>query len=275
LNLAIIIINFNTAKHLKRTLRSILKSEELRKEDIIVVDNGEFHNNKRISLEKLLTDLPRKEFRLLINQTNKGFGFACNQAVKQTNKKNILFLNPDCLITSKNVKKLIATLNSSKKIGVVAPRLLNGNNKDQRWSFASRSDVWSRLFGSYKKRKNIISPHSLDIGAKNVEWVSGACLMIKRKVFLKINGFDPRFFLYFEDRDLCLRIKNIGYQIVRYQKAEAIHLESQSLIGWSNRKKYYYRSQNYFFKKHYGSLVANLMKILKIPYYIKNVYFSK
>ncbi|MEA3273307.1 MAG: glycosyltransferase family 2 protein [Patescibacteria group bacterium] len=272
MNLAIIIVNFNTAKHLKRTLLSILSNREFRNEEIIVVDNGEFYDNKRISLRKLLADLPQKTFKLLINHTNKGFGYACNQAVKETDKQNILFLNPDCLITSKNVKKLITTLNSSKKVGMVAPRLLKENNKDQRWSFANEPDVWSRLFNPFKE---ITDQYLLAPNIASVEWVSGACLIIKKEVFLEVNGFDANFFLYFEDRDLCLRAKNAGYQILRNQKAEATHLESQSFIGWSDRKKYYYRSQDYFFKKHYGSLATNLMKILRVPYYVKNIYFSK
>lgn len=249
-----------------------MKSEGFREVDIIVVDNGEFYKNKRVSLGRLLADLPQKKFKLLISHTNKGFGPACNQAVRETSKKNLLFLNPDCLITEKDIKKLVKILNSSDKIGIVAPQLFNKNSREQRWSFADKPDVWSKIFS---RRKNTVNQRFLTSDATNVEWVSGACLMIKREIFLKVKGFDPNFFFYFEDRDLCLKVKDAGYQVMHYHIAKAIHLESQSLIGWGQRKKYYYRSQNYFFKKHYGSLATCLMKILRIPYYVKNVYLSK
>ncbi len=272
MNLAIIIVNFNTARLLKKTLSILIKSKALERKSIIVVDNGEFYKGKRVSLKKILGGLPLVKIKVLVNSENKGFGFACNQGARKTNKKNLLFLNPDCLIQEKDIRQLVEALNSSAKIGIVAPRLFNENQKEQRWSFAAKSNFPFKIFKG-KKGKN--DRQISTSGNEAVEWVTGACLMVKRKVFLKVNGFDPNFFLYFEDRDFCKRVKKVGYEIVRCLKAKAVHFESQSHISWSKRKKYYYKSQSYFFKKHYGFLIACLIMIFRSPYYIKNVYFSK
>jgi GT2 family glycosyltransferase len=271
LSLAIIIVNFNSASLLKKNLSFLINNKNLKRGSIIIVDNGEFYKGKRISLRRALRGLSLEKIKFLINSKNKGFGYACNQGVKQTGEKNILFLNPDCAIKDKDIRRLVKLINSSEKNGIVSPRLFKEDGKEQRWSFAEKSDIWSVFLNRKENKDN----QKKFLSNKNVEWTSGACLMIKRTVFKQVGGFDPRFFLYFEDRDLCWRVKKVGYRIIVCAKSKAVHAESQSFISWGQRKKYYYESQNYFFKKRYGFFFAFLMKILRIPYYIKNVYLSK
>ncbi len=99
-----------------------------------------------------------------------------------------------------------------------------------------------------------------------VDWVSGAAMVVRKSVFTQIGGFDENFFMYFEDIDLCWRAKQRGWQVAVYPKISLIHFVGQSAGGFKQRKKYYYQSQDYFFKKHYGQPAMYILKIFRWPY---------
>jgi hypothetical protein len=100
---------------------------------------------------------------------------------------------------------------------------------------------------------------------REVDWVTGAALMIQKKLFEKIKGFDTKFFMYFEDQDLCLRVKSLGFGVWVLPKAKIIHLGGKSLKFDRERKKRYYQSQGYFFKKHFGSFQLSVIRIISLP----------
>lgn len=255
MSLGIIIVNYNSGQYLRRVLGKFKKEGLEKGIEVAIIDNGEFTGEgRRRKLGKVLGELARGlGCKLLENKENAGFSRACNQGARKVGKKYLLFLNPDCLISLKGVKKMVSLIEKDREIGIVAPRLLDEDKKEQRWSYGG-----GRLI-----RK----------GRMEVDWVSGACFLVRRKDFFKLKGFDPRFFMYFEDRDLCLRMRKAGFKIVRCLRTRAIHSISRSRVDWRKRKKTYYKAQNYFYLKHYGWFWALMMKIARIPVYFKNVYF--
>ena len=279
MKLAIILVNFNLAQELLGTISQLLEQSQKEDFQIIIVDNGEFEEeiadfealrkpgSPRIDLKEILSqggvlaELEQKgsRFNFIKNENNLGFGFAHNQALEKltSNVKYALFLNPDCRITEKNLKKLIQTANQVEAIGAVAPKILKQDGTLQKWT------------GKQQKK----GKKKLPADTAAMDWVTGACLLVKVQAFKKVKGFDPKLFLYFEDKDFCRRLNQTGYLVLRANQAVAIHKESKSRVAWKVRKKAYYQAQNYYVKKHYGWLAQKIMKILRFPIYLKNVYF--
>jgi GT2 family glycosyltransferase len=97
---------------------------------------------------------------------------------------------------------------------------------------------------------------------QEVGWVTGACLMMRRDVFEQIDGFDENFFMYFEDKDICKRVKEIGYKVIYYPKTTIIHLLGGSSHGIKKSVSKYYRdSQLYYYQKHLGKFQTNILKL--------------
>ncbi|MBU2025639.1 MAG: glycosyltransferase family 2 protein [Patescibacteria group bacterium] len=251
----IVIINYNLAKDAGRLLEQFRKQELAPGMEIFLVDNGEFdRQGKRLDLEKALGKERLKGFRVFYNKENRGFGFSCNQIARKIDKKYLVFLNPDCQISLKGIERLIEVLKRNKEVGIVGPRLMKSEKVEQKWS------------GGGKRRVN------KQKAWEEVGWLSGACLVVRKKDFLGLGGFDRRFFMYFEDKDLCFRARKKGWKVVRLLGVKAFHGESKSRIEWKQRKRMYYKSQALFWAKHYGKVCSFFLKIIRIPVYIKNVY---
>ncbi|MDP2944311.1 MAG: glycosyltransferase, partial [bacterium] len=103
---------------------------------------------------------------------------------------------------------------------------------------------------------------------KLVDWVSGAALIIRKKLFEEIGGWDEKYFLYFEDIDLCWRVKKQGLSIAVLDGVFVTHFGGRSLAQNWERKKQYYLSQEYFFRKNYGTMSALILKLIRWPYKI-------
>lgn len=97
------------------------------------------------------------------------------------------------------------------------------------------------------------------------DWVSGAALFIRRELFQKLGGFDENFFMYYEDIDLCRRAKKIGSEVIHFPVVEIRHFGGKSFLKNSDglQKKYFYNSQDYYFKKHFGRKTAFITRLLR------------
>ena len=144
----------------------------------------------------------------------------------------------------------------------------------------SKLDLETRFFGRFPSFKNTIfkkSEKKLRLETKKliknndilkVDWISGASMVVKNTAFFSVGGFDKTFFMYFEDIDLCKRVSKLGYRVAVIASATVVHLGGQSFSKNKIRKGYYYTSQNYFYKKHYGFLSMWILKIIRWPYKI-------
>lgn len=253
---SIIIVNFKTKELTKNCLDSLFKYCDKDIFEVILVDN----NSGDQSVEFLQNNFKNK-IKIIKSSENLGFGKANNLGAKIAQGEYLFLLNSDTLIQNNILKPLYRFLKKNLKSGIVSPNLFLENKERQSHAFGIyptiRSEISNKFF--YSRIKIINKPFKVD-------WVSGAAMIIRRKIFQEINGFDPNFFMYFEDLDLCLETKKRGWEIYVLPEIKLIHLGGKSSKNFIERKNYYYLSQDYFFKKHYGILVMKVMQFFRWPY---------
>jgi GT2 family glycosyltransferase len=265
--LTIQIVNFRSRHYLERCLFSI--SENLPsgvETEILLV------NNEEASLEEIARKMKdRIDLKTHEIGKNVGFGKAHNAGFGVSRSDVILFLNPDTRILPGALQALLDVF-EDQRVGITGPLLVDSAGDIQPDCFGTRrtplSTIGRKIF-SQKKYS-----YRADDKVFETDWVSGGAMMVRRSVFEKIGGFDENFFMYFEDVDLCLRAKNKGVSIAVNPKARIFHERGKSFSSEREKKKYYYASQDHYTRKHFGRVGAGLVKLLRFPYYLKNVYFS-
>ena len=219
MKLSIIIVNWNSKDYLRLCLASIAKYAAGLPLQIIVVDGGSFDGCG----EMLAAGFPDVEF--VQSQENIGFGKSNNLGFGRVTGDLVLLLNPDSEVLPGTINELVEILASHPDAGMVGARLLNSDGSFQESSVhplptplgtAIDSDVLRRWWW----RKARISADGRPIV---VDAVSGACILMRTKVFRQIGGFNPRYFMYAEDMDLCLKIKRSGLRVYHAPRAEVLH----------------------------------------------------
>ncbi len=253
---SVIVPNYNTAKSLLSCLKSMGKGFEGIRHEIIVVDNHSRDNS---------CHLVRKEFpglTLVENPSNLGFGSAVNQGHRIARGKYLLVLNPDITLLPGSVEKAIGFLEGHPEVGLLLPKLLNPDGTLQ-YSCRTFLDFSTILFrrtplGKIFPHHEILRKYLMtdwDHGeVREVDWGLGACMFIRREAIKGPHLFDERFFLYFEDIDLCFRLKNEGWKVIYYPEAVMVHTHvRQSARGLINRAKWeHIRSSIKFYFKYRG-----------------------
>jgi len=264
--LSIIIVSYNTKEFLGDCLKSVFQNQGNLDLDIIVVDNASVDG----SVEYLRKYFP--QVRLIASKDNLGFGKANNRGAKIAKGDILLFLNPDTIIEKNIFSKLVDIFSKDKNIGIVSPRLILPNHSEQLWAYGEEENFWQLI---KKKFYPVSALNSQFPSTQFLTWVSGAALSIRKNIFEKIKGFDENFFMYFEDRDLCYRTKDLGYKIVVNDEIQIIHFGGKTPIFNKDRKKIYYKAQNYYWHKHYGFLNSLLMRFVRWPYKFYILYIKK
>ena len=257
IDLSIIIVNYNTSNLVYDCLKSIKKHLDLNYE-VIVVDSSP-EGDLKIKDEEL-KKINLATYYLLLT-TNNGFGAANNLGVKNATSKYLLLLNPDTLIVDDSIQKMYSFISKHNEIGALSCLLYNDIEckKMQKNFFGKFQSLGGLTIRRYNYQK---IDHSKKFFYTDI--VTGADLMIKKETFDQIGGFDEKIFMYLEDDDLCKRIVELGYKNAVLNTAKIIHLESQSTNN-KTRKKYYYKSQDYYWHKHNGIFATTLMRIIRWP----------
>lgn len=248
--LSVVVVSYNVRSRLQRCLRSIGCGAH----EILVVDNASVDG----SAEMVQANFPR--VRLLRSARNLGFGQAINRAVLEARASTLCFLNPDTqLISTANLEHMRASVDELQA-ALVGFRLVDSEGS---WQLsvgpeASLAADWLR--GMLQRRLDAGDArlaHRLDraLGTRPrvVPWVSGAAMVVRRSAFERVGGFDPRFFLYFEDIDLCLRLRRyVGP--VYYDPRITVRHEGGASAATSPgpAAKAYRESQLLFWAKHQG-----------------------
>jgi len=261
---SIIIVSFNCQEELGGCLKRLLQDEDDGYIETIVVDNASTDG----TLE-MLQQIEHPGLRVIVNKENVGFSKACNQGARVSRGEFLLFLNPDAVPKINTIRELAKFLEYRRDVGIVGPKILYDDGTLQlscgkvpclHYTIFEAFRLWmisKRLFGGYRY---MTWDHSEE---RDVGWVSGACLMIRRNLFEEVGGFDENFFLYGEDADLCLRVQRHGYRVIYFPKVNIIHLEARS----SKRVRSHalsrgYRSKLYYFREHHGILQAEILRIV-------------
>lgn len=249
IDLSIIIVNYHSFDLLCSCIDSIIKNTKLINYEIIVVDNNSNENCKQRIEERF--DFSIKCIEL---QSNIGFGKANNEGLKIADGRNIIFLNPDTILINDALTILSQHLDRNGKTGAVGGNLYDSEMQPTRSYRRRRPDIiWlldTLLFFNQGERlllkKNLFfnnSSKNIDIG-----YVVGADLMVKKEILDSIGGFNPIFFMYYEEIELCNRINKAGFKIQNIPYAKIQHLEGKSTSNISFRASEMYKSlRNYFY----------------------------
>jgi GT2 family glycosyltransferase/glycosyltransferase involved in cell wall biosynthesis len=231
ISLDVIYVNFNSSKCLIKSIESLYHDKGKNHLQIIVVDNSSKDNPSQ--LKNLFPDI-----KLILNRENIGFGAAINQALICSLSKYIILLNPDSLVTEGFLEASIDYMEKSDRIGIMGPMILDEDGGVQ-GSARSFPTILTSLFGRNSPitkifpnnsitRANILTNQSDGRTPIEVDWVSGACMVVQREAMQAVGGFDKRFFLYWEDTDLCKRIKDAGWKVVYFPAVKVIHSVGKS-----------------------------------------------
>ena len=218
---SVIILNFNGGKIFDRCLDSVWKSDYPHFE-IILVDNGS---------QKKETNRLQKKYnqraKIILNKKNVGFAMGNNIGVRHAKGIYLVFLNNDTVVTPNWISKAAMRLENDHTIAFLQPKIKSLKYKKY-FEYAGGAGGYIDFFGYPFVRGRIFGTIEEDIGQyddeRDVFWASGVCLFCRKKIFLQLGGFDPKFFAYAEEDDLCFRAWRSGYKSIYYPEAEIYHL---------------------------------------------------
>ena len=215
-DVTVIVVNYNSGSLSHAVIRSAAADLAGVEWNAIVVDNAS-PDGSAAALDGL------ERTTVIRNARNVGFGAAANQAASQTAAPLLWLLNPDCVVIKGAFNALRATLEKHHDCAIAAPQLLNGDGTTQA-SARGNPTAWTGLFGRHSLLTKLLPDVSLakanlpakDLVASGVEsavvdWVMGASMLVRRPPFDAVGGFDERYFLYWEDADLCRRLRDAGW----------------------------------------------------------------
>lgn len=264
--ISIIIPSYNTRDLTRRCIQTIYRHPPRDTLKVIVVDNHSSDN----TAEMLKQDFP--DVKLIVNDRNLGFSRACNAGAKLAEGEFLLFLNSDTEPTGDCLQRLADWLASHPKTGIVGPTLIGPANQLQQMSWNWHPILGYELIQQYfapyavrhsSFRQNLI--RRLQRKSRSVPSLCGACIMVRRRAFEAIGGFDEDFELYFEDSDLCWRSVHKGWGIDFIAEAQLLHHLGQSTRGsWSLTSLIYQQSHVAFYRKHAPRWGLTLLKIYLI-----------
>jgi N-acetylglucosaminyl-diphospho-decaprenol L-rhamnosyltransferase len=253
--LSIIITNYDGKDFLKACLSSI--KENLHSSDVetIVIDNFSSDGSPEFVRENF------PGVKLIRNHQNLGYAKANNQGIKEARGEFILLLNPDTVILPQAMDILRDEMRFDPTVGAVGPALLSGEDRFQ-VSFGRKISFFHELLqksllNQYFRRKLKKMREKREVG-----WLSGACILTRRSVLEEAGLFDEDFFLFFEDIDLCRRIKENGWKLIFIPQAKIIHVGGGSTAKLGKLSLYHYRqSQLTYYTKHGSDLSIFLLRV--------------
>jgi GT2 family glycosyltransferase len=269
IDVSIVVVNYNTLGLLRDCLNSVMQAEG-RACQAMVVDNASADG----SADMVENEFP--EVFLVRNSQNVGFAKANNQGITFAKGKYILLLNSDTIVRSGAIRIMSEFLDSDSTVGGVACKLLNEDGTIQasvgnrpgpmlllfrllgvsRLISDDRTRQWlARSFGFLLGRtvRSYLTPYAVDHSPVEVESISAACLMLRKEVVEQVGVLDERFFMYLEDMDYCIRVRQAGWKLYYLPHCEIVHLAGASSGGrMRNYSVHSYRALFYFYRKHFS-----------------------
>lgn len=247
----IIIVSYNARADLERCLHSLHAAPPATPHRIVVVDNASSDG----SLEAVQRGWP--DVVLVPMGRNAGFAAANNAGIRATHGDLILLLNSDTIVPAGAIDRLVARLEREPAVVAVGPRLVDGEGRAE-WSFGRMltpwNEAWRALGGSlYNRRVPAVTWHVERASRREAypHWVSGACLLVRRRAAEAAGLLDERYFMYEEDVDFCAALRAHGGKILFTPEAEVVHLRGRSARSAPAATRLaYHRSHAVFYAKH-------------------------
>ncbi len=262
-DLAIILVSYNTRADLVACLRSLRYSPPAVSHDIVVVDNMSGDGSAEAARQEGV--------RVIEAGSNLGFAAANNVGIRATASELVLLLNSDTIVPPGAIDGLVADLRAHPDCAIVGPRILDSGGRPE-ISFGPMIGPFNEL--RQKVRVRLHDKRARSIGRwvdrqvhvpHNPDWVSGACLLVRRAIAEEVGLLDERFFMYEEDVDFCAAVRSRGWRVRFTPAAEIIHHRGRSVA--TNRAAVnaaYRRSQVAFYEKHHPGWAPLLRAYLRL-----------
>ncbi len=269
IDLSVIIVSWNVKALLKECLRSIDENRGTLNLEVIVVDSASSDGSPDMVSE----DFPW--VRLIASDANLGYPRGNNVGITASRGRHVVILNPDTVVLRNALTSMVDYLDGHIDVGVLGPQLLNADGSIQ----SSRRRFPSLLTGIFESTwLESLAPdillrryYGLDLAddqVSDVDWVTGACLMVPRRIIDHVGLFDDGYFMYSEELDWCRRINDAGWRVVYLPEAQVIHL-----VGKSSEQAVTARHVNFqqaklrYFRKHHGRLPAATLRLILLANY--------
>jgi N-acetylglucosaminyl-diphospho-decaprenol L-rhamnosyltransferase len=254
----VVVVNWNTGGYLADSLCSVYQAQRSAQLGrVIVVDNASLDN----SLERAAEWLDRPASRLLRNAENRGFGTACNQAAREGSAPLIVFLNPDARVLDGAIDRVVAFLGSpgGRTVGICGGRVLDGSGRPTiaGGPFPSLRLLFGQVTGLHRLFPTVFPARHVTALEESgtVDHVIGAFLVVRRDLFDQLGGFDERYFMYYEEVDLCLRARRLGWLTYHLADAEVLHVGNVSSDQVRPARLFYsLRSRRLYARQHWGRM---------------------
>jgi len=279
-DLSIIIVNYNTSEFLKRCLDSIIKYTKNISFEIIVVDNN--------STDRTIEEFPKlyESVKFIFNKENKGFGAGCNTGVNYAFGKYVAFINPDIELINNSLYEFFEYLEKNQDTGLCSGVLIDDNLVPQYCfnNFPGIKWEFQEAFGFMRDKtvNKLLSHNYIKNNTRKefeVDWFHGACIVMKKNLFVAIEGFDENIFLYYEDVDICQKVKKLDLKIICLPYVRIKHYTRSSVRSGNGMRIYYYymHINKLYYNKKYLSfskriiirilyVLGSVVKILLLPF---------
>lgn len=225
--LAIILLNYNNVDDTLECVKSIEKnySNEC---TIVVVDNKSTDNSKELLIKN------KDRYKLILNDVNNGFAHGNNIGIQWALSEGfeyVMLLNNDTLVTKESIEKMMKSIKDNKNIGIVSPRIMYYPDKESIW-FDGGKINWLKFIVEHKNmNKNIKDIQESNENEEVVDFITGCCMLIRSDVINSVGYLPEEYFMYYEDVDYCIKIKDAGYDLLSIKDSIIYHKVSSSSGG--------------------------------------------
>lgn len=256
--IAIVVINYNGKNLLKKFLPSLVKYSDIKISDIFIVDNNSDDGS---------VDFIKKNYssvKIIQNDKNYGYAKGYNVGLNKIQSQYLVLINNDVEVSENWLDPMFNSMEQNKKIGSCQPKILSYKNRTT-FEYAGAAGGYLDYLGYPYCRGRIFDTVELDKGQydspKEIFWSSGACMMVRNKLFKKLEGFDESFYAHMEEIDLCWRIKGLGFKNFCFPKSIVYHLGGGTLNYNSPKKTYLNFRNNLIMITKNESLISLTLKL--------------
>ncbi len=251
-----VVVAYQSREYIDACLRPLRESHQAGVLECVVVDNASTDDTA------FHVETSHPWVQVVRNSRNLGYGRGCNIGLERARSEYVLFMNPDAVLNLKALRELVQFLEGRSQAGIAAPATIVGANEYQVVRPLPTPPRLIRAACGGRWSTNSVRPITPGSKPFQAEWLCGAILLARRSLMVQLGGFDPRFFLYFEETDLCRRALNRGAELWAVGTAVAHHSVGASAARSGECvvdrciRHHFYRSRFYYLRKHYGWLAA-------------------
>lgn len=263
----VVVVTRNSSGHIGACVDSIVEARALP----VIVDNGSTDDTLEIVRSRCAAA------KIITTGENLGYGKAINLGFKETNGEFVVLSNPDVVFLDHSIHQLIEFLRTEPTIGIAGPQQMFPDRSWQR-SYGDLPGIWPGIKDAvgittlHNNIRKILWPRGFSRKPKEVPYVDGAVVAVRRGAFLEMGGFDESFYFYSDESDLCARLRKSGWGVVFFPSAEIIHVRGadSAKVDRSERfLRYMVKSQCLLARKHLTPWRAHLYAKLQVCHFIR------